>query len=93
MNFWIISMECVIWQNIWDWKVVKEGVLGLDGQGELTLDGDILPLMTEVEVKLYDKEEEQEIWTMTRCGRGKKRILVGIDRSCPLIGMRARMRG
>ena len=41
-------------------EVVKEGVLGLDSQGEMTLDGDILPLMTEVEVKLYDKEEEQE---------------------------------
>ena len=46
-------------------EVVKEGVLGLDSQGEMTLDGDILPLMTEVEVKLYDKEEEQEIWTRT----------------------------
>ena len=74
-------------------EVVKEGVLGLDGQGELTLDGDILPLMTEVEVKLYDKEEEQEIWTRTYVAGAKKRYLVGIDRSCPLIGMRARMRG
>ena len=68
-------------------------LLGLDSQGELTLDGDILPLMTEVEVKLYDKEEEQEIWTRTYVAGAKKRYLVGIDRSCPLIGMRARMRG
>ena len=74
-------------------EVVKEGVLGLDSQGEMTLDGDILPLMTEVEVKLYDKEEEQEIWTRTYVAGAKKRYLVGIDRSCPLIGMRARMRG
>ena len=66
---------------------------GLDSQGEMTLDGDILPLMTEVEVKLYDKEEEQEIWTRTYVAGAKKRYLVGIDRSCPLIGMRARMRG
>ncbi|MFR8165578.1 MAG: hypothetical protein ACLU8D_05900 [Enterocloster sp.] len=49
--------------------------------------------MTEVEVKLYDKEEEQEIWTRTYVAGAKKRYLVGIDRSCPLIGMRARMRG
>ena len=74
-------------------EVVKEGVLGLDSQGEMTLDGDILPLVTEVEVKLYDKEEEQEIWTRTYVAGAKKRYLVGIDRSCPLIGMRARMRG
>ena len=74
-------------------EVLKEAVLGLDSQGELTLDGDILPLMTEVEVKLYDKEEEQEIWTRTYVAGAKKRYLVGIDRSCPLIGMRARMRG
>ena len=20
LNFWIISMECAIWQNIWDWR-------------------------------------------------------------------------
>ena len=67
--------------------------LGLDSQGEIALDGDILPLMTEVEVKLYDKEEEQEIWTRTYVAGAKKRYLVGINRSCPLIGMRARMRG
>lgn len=73
-------------------EVIKEGSLGLDSQGELTLDGEILPLMTEVEVKLYDKEE-QEIWTRTYVAGAKKRYLVGIDRSCPINGMRARMRG
>lgn len=74
-------------------EVTKEGILGLDSQGELTLDGEVLPLMTEVEVKLYDKEEKQEIWTRTYVAGAKNRYLVGIDRSCPLIGMRARMRG
>ncbi len=74
-------------------EVIKEGILGVDARGEVTLDGEVLPLMTEVEVKLYDKEEKQEIWTRTYVAGAKKRYLVGVDRTCPLNGIRARMRG
>ena len=73
--------------------VTREGLLGRDEKGEITFDGEILPLMTEVEVYAYDEELEQEIWTRGYVGGSRKRFLVGLDRDLELIGMKARMRG
>lgn len=73
--------------------VIREGILGRDKNGEITFNGEILPLMTELEVYVYDDVANQEIWTRVYVGGRQKRYLVGLDREMNLIGMKVRMRG
>lgn len=72
--------------------VTKTGVLGKDEQGELTLDDEVLPLMSEVEVLAFDEFEEKEIWIKTFVGGAEKRYLVGFEKDRELCGLTARIR-
>lgn len=73
-------------------NVVKEGVLGRNEDGEIVLDGEALPLMTEIEVFLHDKESGQDIWTKVFVGGAGRRYLIGLKKDQELSGLKARMR-
>lgn len=73
-------------------EVRKEGVLGRSEDGEITLDGEILPLMTEVEILFHDNEMGQDVWTRCFVGGSGKRYLVGLKKDLELNGLKARMR-
>lgn len=73
--------------------VVKEGVLGRSNDGEITLGEEELPLMTELEVCLYDEDLGEKIWTRAYVGGSEKRYLVGVKKDQELNGLKARMRG
>lgn len=72
--------------------VVRENVLGRTSSGEITLGGEVLPLMTELEVFLYDEDLGAEVWTRAYVGGSEKRYLVGVRRNQELNGLKARMR-
>lgn len=72
--------------------VCREGVIGRNGAGDITLNGEILPLMTEVEVFIYDEVLEKEVWTRAYVGGNEKRYLVGLKKDQELDGLKARMR-
>jgi len=67
-------------------------VLGRSEDGEITLDGEILPLMTEVEILFHDNEMGQDVWTRCFVGGSGKRYLVGLKKDLELNGLKARMR-
>lgn len=72
--------------------VAKEGILDKNEKGDIVLNGEVIPLMTEVEVFVYDKAMEQEIWTKTFVGGAGRRYLVGISRNLDIRGLHARIR-
>lgn len=73
---------------------VRDGFLERDEEGEIRFNGEILPLMTELEVYIFDEFMEREIWTRTYVGGVKKeqKYLVGLDRMMEIKGIRARIR-
>lgn len=72
--------------------VVIEGDLGWNERGEIVLAGKVIPHMTEVEVYVYDKALEQEVWTKTFVGGASRRYLVGLSRDLNIDGLHARIR-
>ena len=74
-------------------EVVREGILGHDAEGNILMDGEILPLMTEVEVYIFDTIIEQDIWTRAFVGGSTERYLVGLDRDIETDGRKVRIRG
>lgn len=72
--------------------VAREGILGRNEDGEIVMDGEVLPLMTEVETFLHDEDLKQDIWTRAYVGGNKRRYLVGLKKDQELDGLKARMR-
>ena len=72
-------------------KVCKTGTLDQDEDGEILLDGKVLPFMTELEVFVYDEDLKRDIWTRTFIGGFEKRCLVGIKNN-EINGITARIR-
>lgn len=73
---------------------VRMGTLEQDEEGEIRFEGEILPLMTELEVYIFEPALSQDIWTRTYVG-GKtenKKYLVGIPRETKINGIPARIR-
>lgn len=72
--------------------VAMEGVLSRNEKGDILFDGEILPLMKEIEVLVYEEEAEHEVWTRTFVGGADRKYLVGLNRNCEISGMHARIR-
>ena len=72
-------------------KVTKTGTLDRNEDGEIVLDGVVLPFMTELEVFVYDENLKQDIWTRTVVGGVDRRYLVGLKKS-EIKGIPARIR-
>lgn len=73
-------------------EVTAEGFLGRDQNGEITFENKVLPLMSEIEVYLYDEDAGMDVWTRVFVGGKEKRYLVGIGKDYDIIGLKARMR-
>ena len=71
--------------------MTKTGTLDRNEDGEIMLDGVVLPFMTEVEVFVYDENLKQDIWTRTVVGGVDRRYLVGLKKS-EIKGIPARIR-
>ena len=74
-------------------EIVKEGVLVSNSAGEITFDGEILPIVREIEVYIHDEDLKQEIWTKTFVGGVREKYLVGLGKDLDVTGLKARMRG
>lgn len=73
-------------------NIVKTGTLDKNDAGEITLDGVVLPLMTELEVLVYDQEQGKSVWTRAFVGGSRSKYLVGLDRKCDVRGIPGRIR-
>lgn len=73
-------------------EVTAEGFLGRDQNGEITFENKVLPLMSEIEVYLYDEDAGMDVWTRVFVGGKEKRYLVGIGKDYDIIGLKARIR-
>lgn len=74
-------------------EIVEEGTLGRNEKGEITFNEKALPLMSEIEVFVFDRELEQEVWTRVFVGGKDEHYLVGLGKDQELAGLKARMRG
>ena len=74
-------------------EIMREGILARNGAGEITFDGEILPMVKEIEVYIRDEDLEQEVWTKTFVGGVRKKYLVGLGKDLDVTGLKARMRG
>ena len=73
-------------------EIVKEGVLIRNSAGEITFNGEVLPLIREIEVYIHDEDLKQEVWTKTFVGGVRKKYLVGLGKDLDVTGLKARMR-
>lgn len=73
-------------------KIGRTGSLSRNEDDEILFDGEILPLMTEMEVLVYDEDFKQEIWTRTFIGGFERKYLVGLDKNYDINGIQARIR-
>ena len=72
--------------------IVKTGIVDRNEAGEITIDGIVLPLMTELEVLVYDCDLGRDVWTRVFVGGSRRRYLVGLDRKCNVRGIPGRIR-
>lgn len=72
--------------------IVKTGIVDRNEAGEITIDGIVLPLMTELEVLVYDRDLGKNVWTRVFVGGSRRRYLVGLDRKCNVRGIPGRIR-
>lgn len=61
-------------------ETIRTGILHQREDGELEFDGDCLPLMTELEVLVYDEACGREVWTRTYVGGVQRKYLVGMKK-------------
>ena len=73
-------------------EIVKEGGLIRNSAGEITFNGEVLPLIREIEVYIHDEDLKQEVWTKTFVGGVRKKYLVGLGKDLDVTGLKARMR-
>lgn len=73
---------------------IRMGTLKQNEDGEICFHGQILPLMTELEIYIYEPVLKQDIWTRVYVGKmqGNKKYLVGIDCDKKIDGLLARLR-
>lgn len=74
-------------------EVVEEGTLGTNVKGEITFNNRVLPLMSEIEIYVFDRDLDQEVWTRVFVGGKERPYLVGLGRDHEVAGLKARMRG
>lgn len=70
--------------------VQKEGILRRDQEGNLSLNGQQLPTMMQLEAYVYDEEQRRYLWTWTWVGTGKFPVLEGVKENP--VGIRVRIR-
>ena len=71
--------------------VKKEGILTINSDGQICLNGEPLPLLTDLEVLVYD--EFNQGWTPAFIGTGESGpFLVGVTRDTDINGMKARIK-
>lgn len=75
-----------------DKKVTREGVLNRGKDGQILFNGEVVPIMKEIEVYYMEEGWAHEVWTRTYVSGGKDPYLVGLDRSTEVRGMKARIR-
>lgn len=68
------------------------GVVNRDSEGEIVFDGEILPLMTELEVHVLDELTGNKVWTRVFVGGIDKKYLVGLKKSFEIREIPARIR-
>lgn len=72
---------------------LRVGTLERGSDGEILFDGEVLQLMTELEVYIFDPVLERNVWTRAYVGGLKeKKYLVGMDKSMEIGGIPARIR-
>lgn len=73
-------------------QIIKEGILDRNEAGEIVMDGEVLPLMAEIEVLVYDEDAGMEVWTRVFVGGSGRRYLVGVNKDREIRGIHARIR-
>lgn len=68
------------------------GVVNRDSEGEIVFDGEILPLMTELEVYVRDEITGNKVWTRVFVGGVDKKYLVGLKKNSEIREIPARIR-
>ena len=68
------------------------GVVNRDSEGEIVFDGEILPLMTELEVYVLDELTGNKVWTRVFVGGIDKKYLVGLKKNFEIREIPARIR-
>jgi len=68
------------------------GVVNRDSEGEIVFDGEILPLMTELEVYVQDELTGNKVWTRVFVGGVDKKYLVGLKKNFEIREIPARIR-
>jgi len=70
----------------------RNGTIERNRNGEIEFNGEVLPLMTELEVYVRDAFTDQEVWTRVFVGGAEKKYLVGLKKNHEIQGIPARMR-
>lgn len=72
---------------------VRTGILGRNENGEICLNGEILPPMTELEVYVPDEFTGKDVWTRTYVIElDKKKILAGLEKTMEIKDIPVRIR-
>ena len=74
-------------------QIIKTGYVCQREDGEILFDGVCLPLMTELEILIYDEILGHEVWTRTYVGGLQRKYLVGMkERMQDGVSVMARIR-
>lgn len=70
----------------------RMGVVDRSENGEIVFNGEELPLMTELEVFVWDELSKQDVWTRVFVGGIDRKYLVGLKKNREIKGIPARIR-